>query len=130
MADILLVDDNAGLLAAMDDILRAAGHRPTLAANGKIAIDLIRSRRFDLIITDLVMPEKEGLETIIELHKKFPQLKIIAMSGGGGGDARSNLVMAQRFGAASTIDKPFSGKALVEAVDRALQSPAGGKTGA
>lgn len=127
MADILLVDDNAVLLAAMVDILHAAGHRTTLAANGKIAIDLAKNKHFDLIITDLIMPEQEGLETIRELRKHFPALRVIAMSGGGT-HARNNLFMAQCFGAALTLDKPFSGKALVEGVNRVLQAPANGKT--
>src|SRR5688572_7582515 len=113
MAEILLVDDSAALLAAMVDFLHAANHRTTLAANGQIALDLIKNKHFDLIITDLIMPEKEGLETIRELRMRFPALKVIAMSGGGA-HARNNLHVAQCFGAALTLDKPFSGKLLVD----------------
>lgn len=127
MADILLVDDNAALLAAMVDSLHAAGHRTTLAANGKVAIELTTKNHFDLIITDLIMPEQEGLETIREVRQRFPGLKVIAMSGGGT-HAKNNLHVAQHFGAALTLDKPFSGKVLVEAVNRVLQAPANGKS--
>lgn len=123
MADILLVDDNAALLAAMVDPLHTAGHRTTLAANGKIAMDLASDNHFDLIITDLMMPEQEGLETIREVRQRLPALKVIAMSGGGP-HARNNLHVAQLFGAALTLEKPFSGKVLVEAVNRVLQAKA------
>lgn len=127
MAHILLVDDDPALLAAMVDHLHAAGHRTTLAANGKIAVDLTKNTHFDLIIIDLIMPEQEGLETIRELRKRFPALKLIAMSGGGT-HAKNNLHVAQHFGAVLTLVKPFSVKVLEEAVNRVLQTPANEKT--
>src|SRR5258708_7770645 len=109
MAKILLVDDNAALLAAMVDFLQPAGHQTTLAANGKEAIGLVNANHFDLVITDLFMPEKEGLETILDLRKQFPTMKIIAMSGSDTDNAVNNLYIAHRFGAVLTLNKPFSG---------------------
>lgn len=120
MANILLVDDNAGLLKMQAEFLRDAGHTVATAANGKEAMRVVQRGSFDLVVTDLVMPEKEGIETIIELRRKFPALKIIAMSGGGRVDAKDYLDIARKLGAARTLAKPFSGKELVEAVAQVL----------
>ena len=122
MPNILLVDDNAGLLKMQAEFLRSAGYVVTTAANGKEALRLTQEQAFDLVVTDLVMPEKEGIETIIELRRKIPAMKIIAMSGGGRGDAKDYLIVAQKLGAAKTLAKPFSGKELVEAVASVLSA--------
>lgn len=121
MARILLVDDNAELLAIMTLSLQEENHVTTLAANGREAMALIASQPFDLIITDLVMPEKEGLEIISEIRKKHPGLKVIAMSGGGSSfDGRQMLRIAQKLGASQTLEKPFTKTALIAVVDAAL----------
>lgn len=120
MATILLVDDNAGLLKMQSEFLRHAGHAVTTAVNGKEALRLTQDQVFDLVVTDLVMPEKEGIETIIELRRKIPTMRIIAMSGGGRVDAKDYLLLAQKLGAAKTLAKPFSGKELVDAIASVL----------
>jgi len=121
MANILLVDDDAPLVNAQSEFLRRAGYTVSTAANGKEAMDLVADNDFDLVITDLIMPEKEGLETIAELRRIAPKIKIIAMSGGtvmiG---AKDSLSMAQMFGASFTLAKPFSGQTLITAITQVL----------
>jgi CheY-like chemotaxis protein len=116
MAKILLVDDNPGLLAMQRGLLERGGHVVTTATNGKEAVERAQRESFELLITDLVMPEKEGIETIIELHRKFPAMKIIAISGGGRINAKDYLDLAGKLGASKTFSKPFSGKDLLAAV--------------
>jgi DNA-binding response OmpR family regulator len=124
MANILVVDDNDKLLEVCNEILRHVGHEVTTAANGKEALRLVQTNPFDLVITDLVMPEKEGIETIRELRRQFSTIKIIAMSGGGRVDPEDYLVIARQLGASQTLIKPFSARALMEAVSTVLQGTA------
>ena len=121
MANILVVDDDVLFAKAQGEFLRRSGHTATTAANGKEAMDLVARNDFDLVITDLNMPEKEGFETISELRRTTPKIKIIAMSGGTVLiDAKDSLSMARMFGASLTLAKPFSGQALIEAVKQVL----------
>jgi CheY-like chemotaxis protein len=126
MANILVVDDNPELREALLDVLGAAGHAVTTAINGLKAVDLVRSNVIALVITDLFMPEREGIETIIELRRHHPRLRIIAMSGGGGGRVgealapERNLLMARKLGATATLAKPFTPRQLTDAVIAAL----------
>ncbi len=77
------------------------------APDGKVALWIYKEKPADLIITDIIMPEKEGIETIMELKREFPDVKIIAISGGGKGDAGQYLDMAKKMGADNTLAKPF-----------------------
>jgi CheY-like chemotaxis protein len=120
MAHILLVDDNADLLKLQSEFLRCSGHHVKTASNGNEAISLTKDHRFDLVITDLIMPEKEGIETILELRRSYPGIKIIAISGGGRAGARDHLAIAKGVGALHTLAKPFSGPELLEVVTYAL----------
>ena len=121
MATILLVDDDDLLVNAQSEFLRRAGHAVCTAGNGNEALDMVAANDFDLVITDINMPEKEGLETIAALRRIAPKIKIIATSGGTVSiGARDNLSMAQIFGAAFTLAKPVSGDALITAVTRVL----------
>ena len=92
----------------------------TTAANDNEALRLVQDNVFDLVITDLIMPEKEGIETIVKMRKKIPTLKIIAMSGGGLIAPEDYLVIARKLGVAQTLAKPFSGKELLAAVASVL----------
>ena len=85
MARILVVDDEEGIRTLLRNILVREGHHVTTAADGVEALQVVDTQPVDLVITDLIMPEKEGVETISELRKRFPAVKIIAMSGGGMG---------------------------------------------
>ena len=116
MKRILVVDDQETIRRPLAQILQMAGYEVQTAAEGCEALRLYKQLPFDLVITDLVMPEKEGLETIMELRQLKPSLKIIAISGGGKLEPGDYLPMAKRFGAAKTLAKPFSTDDILEAV--------------
>ena len=122
MAKILLIDDDPTLLSLEAQILTAAGHEVATTANGKEAVQLFASSPFDLVITDVIMPEKDGLETISHLRRKHPKLKIIAVSGGGMVKSEDYLEIARKLGAAQTLSKPFAADQLLKAVDKVLSS--------
>ena len=116
MRQILLVDDDEPFRAMLHKTLEKAGYHVTDAPDGKAALKLFPEHPCDLVITDLVMPEKEGLETIVELRRLHAGVKIIAISGGGRMNPLTNLVMARKLGARRTLAKPFSQKEVLEAV--------------
>lgn len=116
MARILVIDDDEQILRTLRQVLELEGHEVVDASNGKEGIRLFEENRADLIITDIVMPEKEGIETIKELHEENPNLKIIAISGGGAVDPRVYLHLAENLGAMRTLVKPFSREELLNAV--------------
>src|SRR4051812_5408625 len=116
MPRILLIDDDEAFRNMVRKTLERAGYEVQPAGDGKQALELFRQESPDLIITDLVMPEKEGLEMILELRREAPKAKIIAMSGGARMNPRTNLIMAEKFGARKTLAKPFSQQEILEAV--------------
>jgi CheY-like chemotaxis protein len=116
MKRILVADDNRSLRQALTETLRRAGYEVLAAEDGAAAVTLYREQAFDLVIVDLIMPEKEGLETIMELRQLQPALKIIAMSGGGLREADDYLPIARHLGAAKTLSKPFAPEEMLEAV--------------
>jgi len=121
MASILVIDDDEQILRTLHQVLEIEGHEVVDASNGKEGIRLFKENGADLIITDIVMPEKEGLETITELRRDFPDVKIIAISGGGRVDPESYLKLAKGFGALRTLTKPFEREELLEAVRELLE---------
>lgn len=108
MAKILIADDEESVLEVVRRILAVDGHEVIEARDGEEAIRKIRSEKPVLAVIDLFMPRKEGLETIIQLRKSHPELKIIAVSGGNPTHGMSFLEMANRLGAHRTMAKPFS----------------------
>ena len=120
MTKILLVDDNTTLLKHQGEFLRRSGHEVITATNGKEALGLMEKDQFDLVITDLIMPEIEGIQMIREIRRNHPNLKIIAMSGGGRGDAKDYLTLARALGASQVLAKPFSGEDLLKAINSTL----------
>jgi DNA-binding response OmpR family regulator len=120
MAKLLLVDDNQDLLGMQGEFLRMSGHEVETAVNGEEALAQAARAKFDLVITDIIMPSKDGIEVIVALRKSQPSAKIIAISGGGRLNAKDYLSIAQKLGAAATLAKPFSGSELVATVDRVL----------
>lgn len=120
MARILVVDDEELARFTIRDILETAGHEVDEATNGNEAISSQTANPFDLIITDIIMPEKEGVETIIELKRDYPDLKIIAISGGGRTRNLDFLKLADEFGADKILAKPFSEEELLERVNTCL----------
>jgi two-component system chemotaxis response regulator CheY len=121
MATILVIDDDLGLHQLLSAMLTRQGHTVSCVPNGVEGLKALRNAPADLVLCDLFMPEKEGLETIRELHALHPGLKIIAMSGGGPHEGSLDyLRMARAFGAVDTLDKPFSMTTLCEAVEKCL----------
>ena len=116
MARILIIDDDVQILDMLRQTLELKGYEVVDATNGKEGIRLYRENPADLIITDIVMPEKEGIETIIELKRNFPDVKIIAISGGGRITPEGYLSMAKRLGANRTFEKPVERDELLAAV--------------
>ena len=122
MATILLVEDDDGVRGVLKKTLVNAGHEVEDASNGYLAIAAYRRQAPDLVITDLVMPEKDGLETIMELRRLNPSIRIIAVSGGGRtiGLGQLYLDSARALGAARILAKPFTSAALLKAVEDVL----------
>ncbi len=116
MAFILVVDDDEQIRMAISMILERAGHEVWAASDGNAGIESCRKRCPDIVLTDLIMPDKEGIETIIELRREFPQIKILAMSGGGYALPETYLKMASKLGAVHTFIKPIDRKELVTTI--------------
>lgn len=121
MASILLIDDDDMFRDVLATALTQAGHVVKQAANGAEGLRLFRQEPPDLVITDIVMPEKEGLGTIMELRQSHPHARVIAMSGGLAHDPKLYLHMAEKFGASAVLAKPFHLTELLTAVDAALK---------
>lgn len=116
MPRILIIDDDDTLRGIIAKSLTHAGHTVSQANNGRKGVALFRSDPTDLVITDLVMPEQEGMETIKILHRDFPKTPIIAMSGGLDGSPLY-LDLTRRLGASITLTKPFTLQQLKAAID-------------
>jgi CheY-like chemotaxis protein len=122
MKQILVVDDDATVRDLLKVILEREGYAVSVAADGKEAIRLFRREPADLIITDIIMPEQEGLKTIFDLRREYPGIKIIAISGGGQYGLNDYLEAAAAFGANRTFAKPFDRSELIKAVRELLSS--------
>lgn len=120
MASILLVDDDEQLLYTAQAMLERLQHDVVTARNGNEALARYVEHAPDLVITDLIMPDREGLETIRELRRSAPGVKIIAMSGGGRSSPGNYLKMAKDLGATAVLAKPFSFSELATVVDTLL----------
>ena len=120
MAKILVFDDEPSILLMIKKMLEKAGHDVDIAHNGKEGMLLFDKNKPDLLITDIIMPEKEGLETIFELRRMYPDLKIIAISGGGRIGPDGYLPGAKLLGANMVFQKPLDQKEFVNAVNQLL----------
>jgi CheY-like chemotaxis protein len=124
MARVLVIDDNAAVRLVARAMLQATGHDVEEAGGGAEAVEAFRGQPADLVLCDVFMPEKDGLQTIRELRALEPGLKVIAMSGVGSRTGVDVLAIARAFGAAEALRKPFDLAALTGAVERALRTPA------
>ncbi len=106
MAHILVIDDDRPLRTFLRTVLEGDHHHVLEASNGRLGLELYRAQSPDLIITDLIMPEMDGLRLIYELTRSFVNVKVIAMTGGLDGDSR--LATAKLLGARQTLQKPFT----------------------
>ncbi len=120
MAHLLVVDDEEPVRSLFEEFLSHNGHTVRCASNGRDALVLYKNEKFDLVITDLLMPEMEGIETIREMRGINPKIRIIAISGGGTGQAANYLFMANKLGANRTFDKPVPMHELICAVESLL----------
>lgn len=117
---ILIVDDDPGIRRVLQVLLTQSGYQVTQASDGFEALRLWREHGGDLVITDLHMPEKNGIETILELLTHSPGMRIIAMSGGGQTKRLDLLGNATMLGAVFTLEKPFTLPEILSLVKRAL----------
>lgn len=113
---ILVVEDDKLVHEMLDSILSQQGHIIDSAYNGDEAMTKIKNDKFDLLITDILMPEKEGIEVIQEVKELDPLLKIIAISSGGHAGFTSFLRIAETFGADASLEKPFTAEQLLNKV--------------
>ncbi|AMD93622.1 response regulator [Desulfomicrobium orale] len=120
---ILIIDDDALMRLALAKILLSAGYDVEQAGDGDEGLRLQRSQSFDLIITDLIMPDKEGIQIIRELRKEDSAIRIIAMSAGGRGGATDYLKWARLMGAKQCLSKPIKREELLDAVTSVLAAP-------
>ena len=117
MADILVIDDDQQMRRLLIRILRRAGHTVHEAADGRAGIAAFKQHRPTLVISDIVMPDMEGIETILALHQEQPGLPIIAISGGSD---PLYLRAAKGLGAVAALEKPFTADKLLALVDGLL----------
>lgn len=117
MSRVLVVEDHAPMRAVMAAVLEGMGHEVFQAGNGREALRVQADVRAELMLTDLFMPEMEGLETIRHMRSRYPELRIMAVSGGSSrGDAGDYLEMALKFGAGAALRKPFTVNEMIDAV--------------
>jgi YesN/AraC family two-component response regulator len=122
MANILIVDDEKALRQGLVFVLVRLGHTVWEADDGEQALRVVAKQVPDLIITDIFMPEKDGIEVIQEMQRLHPQVPLIAMSGGIQGDYDTFLKMAKRLGVEATLSKPFSIQDFRATVEKVLGS--------
>ena len=121
MATILIIDDDELILSFLDERLTYEGYNVLTAINGREGLKLFNDNQVDLVITDIIMPEKDGFETILELKKISPDIKIIAMSGMGLGMTKPCLKAARFSGAQYALTKPFEISNLLTAMNELLK---------
>jgi CheY-like chemotaxis protein len=121
MALVLVVDDDAQLRATLVHILSTARHEVIDVGNGSAGLEMVRSRKPDVVITDIIMPEKEGIEVILHVRKMMPDVKIIAISGGGRIGQHQFLPVAKKLGADIALCKPIRAAELLAAVSGLLK---------
>lgn len=122
MPRILVIDDDELVRQLVSETLGAAGHEVRSAPDGRAGLRLLGAEDFDLVVTDVVMPEADGLETIQEALRLRPGLKIIAMSGGGNWLPPDKcLAVSRMLGAARALAKPVSPESLISVVGEVLE---------
>ena len=125
MAHILVIDDDPVLRRVVTLALEAAGHSVLRCENGRKAVAFLERDHADLLVTDIVMPEMDGVETVRAVRQLDPDLPILAISGGGSFDPKDYLGIAQAFGATAILPKPFRPADLVEMVSQLLAQASG-----
>ncbi|NLB63371.1 MAG: response regulator [Fibrobacter sp.] len=120
MTEVIIIDDDYQIRSLLSEVFKLAEVPVDVVANGIEAEALFNLKTYKVVITDIVMPEKDGFEIIFEVKQRWPDTDIIAISGGGRLDSRDYLNSAQNFGVAATFQKPLDRKALVAKVKELL----------
>ena len=121
MKRILVIDDEELMRSFLRDLLEEEGYEVIIASDGEEGLALFETNSIDLVITDIIMPVKDGLDTILELKKKAPDLPVIAISAGGNIPKERYLAVAGYMKNTRTLAKPFAGQELVSAVKEHLE---------
>jgi CheY-like chemotaxis protein len=120
MALILVIDDEPGMRSTIARMLRQGGHEVLLAPDGRVGLELFDKHQPEVIITDVVMPEKEGIETIMEIRGRSLAPRIVAISGKAPIGPVDFLSAAKQLGADYTLSKPFHVQELLDTVEKAM----------
>lgn len=124
ISKVLIIEDEAALSRIIETTLTRRGYEVRRAADGRDGMAHFHTEKYDLVIVDLFMPEKDGFETIRELRQQRPEVKIIAISGGGQhGNAGDVLLVAKLIGATRTLEKPFSMPEILAMIDELALNP-------
>jgi DNA-binding NtrC family response regulator len=121
---VLLIDDDLDFRRPLELAIRHAGYELRVADNGREALRILQENPVDVLVTDIIMPEMEGIELILKLRRLHPALPVIAMSAGGRADAESYLDLAHDCGARFLLNKPFRIEALLGALQECLPTKA------
>jgi DNA-binding NtrC family response regulator len=121
MRKIVIIDDDASLRGTLRVLLEKRGYTVAEAENGRDGIKKVESVGADLVLTDVIMPDQDGIETVQILRKTYPGTKVIAMSGGGSFRMNELLTMATKLGAEGRLEKPFTSEEVLKEIDRVLQ---------
>ncbi len=122
MASILVIDDNPEFREILRKHLEATGHSVALAENGEQGLAVLERGGMDIVLTDILMPQRDGVEVLREAKRRWPSLPVIAISGGGWIGANELLSMAEKLGADQVLQKPVRRDDLLQAVDEALRA--------
>jgi CheY-like chemotaxis protein len=123
MAHVVVIDDDPVLRRVIALALEAAGHSVLRCEHGRKAVDFLAHDHADLLITDILMPEMDGIETLREVRRLRPDLPIVAISGGSSWNPTHFLGFAQAFGANAVLAKPFAPADLIELAAKLLEDP-------
>jgi DNA-binding NtrC family response regulator len=119
---ILVIDDNDAIRIVLVDALEDEGYEVDDAENGLAAINLVKEKEYELVVTDIIMPDEDGLGAIMKIKKLQPHIKIIAISGGGRINSETYLDMAKQLGANCSFKKPFDINEILDKVSELLEN--------
>ena len=123
MASILIIDDEESLRSTLQMVLHEAGYTVLTAGNGEDALHAVSKVKLDLVLTDVLMPKRDGIEVVSALRKTNPTLPVVVMTGGGHLPASYYLKLARDLGAKGILQKPFSHEQLLATIGLALMGP-------
>jgi CheY-like chemotaxis protein len=117
---VLLIDDEQMVRKVVRKMLERSGHDVTEAENGRFGLEQLKRGSFDLVMTDIIMPEVEGIEVVMTVGQQYPSTRTIAMSGGGRTGNVDFLDVAAKLGASAALQKPFTCADLLKAIDESF----------